>query len=399
MHSFLLIGLLLGPPDAFGSTPSEPRIANGVDAQTCQWPSVVAMVDVDQGFIPFCSGTLLTPEIVMFAAHCTEQSGWQADAIGFGEDGYNAERLIATAECETHPAYDPGSQFLDLAYCRLAEPVTDIPIIPMLMGCEVGVLDPGDSVAIVGFGAAAGLYDGNDLDIQGGGPKRFTKMTVEAVDFAANDLLILGDDTGACFGDSGGPAFVQLPNGEWRVIGAASTLHPNTPYLPGDNVCTYGTVYELGFTEAGWIEGTSGVDITPCHDSNGDWNPGPDCRDFALQPWLGDGTWNAGCPNGGTTGWVSTCGPPFMDEPEPPIPPDLPPPMEPDPVPPPMEPDAIPPDPEDTGGTGEDPGADDDSTPPGRGCGCTADTRGARGLPLGLLLVPVLWRRKLRRRW
>jgi hypothetical protein len=347
------------------------------------------MIDAGLGGLTFCSGTLVTPDIVMFAAHCIhpDNSGYTADAVAFGEDALDPARLVPVANCETHPGYDPGSQWLDLAYCRLAEPVTDVPIIPLLMGCEVGVLDEGDTVAIVGFGASSAVYDGVELDLQGGGLKRYTLMEVEAIDYADNDLLILGDDTGACFGDSGGPAFARLPDGQWRVIGAASTLHPDTPYLPGDDVCTYGTVYELGYTEADWIESSSGVDITPCHDANGTWDPGPDCRDFALEPWLGETTWEEGCPNGGTTGWVSTCGPAYGDEPQPPAPPDLSPPMDPDPVDPDPDPD---PDPDD-GGTGDAPSLD--TPPPGRGCGCSAADSSAHLLALFLPWVVVRRRR------
>lgn len=387
----VLLGVLLGAPPTSEDSGPTPLISNGIDASTCQWPSVVAMIDIEQGGLPFCSGTLLTPDVVMFAAHCIheENSGWTAGAVAFGEDAYAPERLVPVADCVTHPDYDPDSQWLDLAYCRLAEAVTDVPIVPMLMGCEVGVVDPGDPVAIVGFGASSAIYDGVGLDIQGVGRKRFTKMTVEEIDYVDNDLRILGDDTGACFGDSGGPAFAQLPDGQWRVIGAASTLHPETPYVDGDDVCTFGTIYELGYTQAAWIEGSSGTDVTPCHDPNGQWNPGPRCTDFALEPWLGEGSWSEGCPNGGTTGWVSTCGPAYPDESEPPTPPDLPPPMEPDPMPPPppVDPDPVPPD---DGGTGEDPGLAE-STTPGRGCGCGT----APGVPAAwvLILLP-LWRRR-----
>jgi MYXO-CTERM domain-containing protein len=60
---------------------------------------------------------------------------------------------------------------------------------------------------------------------------------------------------------------------------------------------------------AAWIESTSGVDITPCHDIEGNWSPGPLCRGFNAQdPGYGGDTWANWCSNVATIGWADTCG-------------------------------------------------------------------------------------------
>jgi MYXO-CTERM domain-containing protein len=62
-----------------------------------------------------------------------------------------------------------------------------------------------------------------------------------------------------------------------------------------------------------WIEGEVGIDITPCHDVDGTWNPGPDCRNFPKEPGTGIGDWQTGCAPGPVGGWSAICGEPYGD--------------------------------------------------------------------------------------
>jgi MYXO-CTERM domain-containing protein len=60
-----------------------------------------------------------------------------------------------------------------------------------------------------------------------------------------------------------------------------------------------------------WVEEASGVDITPCHDVDGTWNPTPQCEGFALDP-LQSGSWDEGCA-GPLEGPSESCGPPYTE--------------------------------------------------------------------------------------
>ena len=61
---------------------------------------------------------------------------------------------------------------------------------------------------------------------------------------------------------------------------------------------------------AAWVESNSGIDITPCHDIEGNWAPGPLCKGFNAQdPGYGGDTWANWCSDVATIGWASTCGP------------------------------------------------------------------------------------------
>jgi len=61
------------------------------------------------------------------------------------------------------------------------------------------------------------------------------------------------------FGDSGGPAFVQLADKSWRVFGIDSEGTGKS--------CGAGDLMGVMHKAVSWIEQQSGVDITPCHDA------------------------------------------------------------------------------------------------------------------------------------
>mgnify|MGYP000918027438 CR=1 FL=1 len=57
----------------------------------------------------------------------------------------------------------------------------------------------------------------------------------------------------------------------------------------------------------------SGIDVTPCHDSEGNWAPTPDCGAMPYEPGNGSGagTWASGCSEGPVSGFGALCGDAF----------------------------------------------------------------------------------------
>ncbi|MBC8073666.1 MAG: trypsin-like serine protease [Deltaproteobacteria bacterium] len=300
--------------DAIASdTPAPLPIVGGTEAATCEWPAVVAILEADETPV-MCSGSLIHPEVVMTAAHCINPER-PIVGLGFGEAGQvfgTPARVVAPSECVPHPDY-LNVGFPDVAYCRLVEPVEDVPIVPLLAGCEVDVLQPGVEVTIVGFGATYGTYVDDMVMASGVGAKRFTTQTIDSVDDFAQEVNMLGPDgsQSACFGDSGGPAMVALSDGTWRVFGTGSHLYDPgglpAPIEPG-NVCGAGVAYGSSFRALEWLEGETSLDLTPCWDGE-EFVAGPSCGAFPTAPGTASGAWDDGCVGGAQGGGAMTCEP------------------------------------------------------------------------------------------
>jgi hypothetical protein len=266
-------------------SPTPQHIFGGEPAPSCAWPSAVALGG--------CTGTLIHPEIVVYAAHC----GDQIETVWFGEVYFAGEgRAVPTDFCMVNEVFDLG-EGNDYAFCKLAEPVTDIPFTPPLMGCETTLLTPGREIALVGFGA-------HDLD----GNTNVKYQLFTTLNFITEGgEAQTGDNSGfgVCFGDSGGPAYIRLDesvggDASWRAFGIAS-------YITGG--CGGLGQHTLIHNAIPFIEDNSGVDVTPCHYPGGAWDPTEACQGFAIDIDQSHGTWDDGCAGGAKTGLGATCGP------------------------------------------------------------------------------------------
>ncbi len=299
-------------PGAFTTpAPAPLPIVGGTDAATCEFPSAVAMLEDDETPV-MCSGSLIAPDVVLTAAHCLIPER-PIVAIGFGEAGQvfgEPAFTVAPESCEQHPDYASFGT-TDIAYCKLAKPVTNVPIVPLLAGCEVDVLQPGQSVTIIGFGATWGTYDPQteSLMTMGVGAKRYTTQTIDSVDLDIVEVNMLGPNgsQSACFGDSGGPAMVELADGTWRVFGAGSHLFDpgrQPPPMQKGNICGVGVAYSYATPTIAWLEAQTGVDLTPCWDGD-EFVDG--CGESPTAPGTAAGSWDDGCAGGAMGGGAATC--------------------------------------------------------------------------------------------
>jgi hypothetical protein len=262
-------------------------IFGGTVATTCQWPTTVLLNG--------CTGTLVHPLIVTTAGHC----GTNHRTATFGETSNSpGARKVPIESCHVYNGPRIAGHLTDWAFCKLAMPVTDVPIVPILMGCETDILKPGQSVVVAGFG------DNTDNGT-GFGTKRWVETTINRVD-TGQGIQVGGNGKAPCFGDSGGPAFVKLADGSWRVFGVDSSGTGNS--------CGAGDLMGEIHPAVPWIEQTSGVDVSPCTDADGTWNPSASCTGFSLAPDSTGRTWDNGCAEPITSGREATCGPPFSGD-------------------------------------------------------------------------------------
>ncbi len=203
-----------------------------------------------------CTGTLVTPRLVMTAAHCIEKEPPHQDCVRVkpprpgGGSGpgivefrtvpFGVEFEPASAFVVKHPTAREGARaariqvknawanprfrddlrgWADTALLELETPLEGVPIVPILTDpTEIhAALRVGREATIVGFGRTS-LFDleGESRTANVG------EVTIRSVTSSEVELGGGSDVAGASPGDSGGPAFVKLANGEWRVFGVTS---------------------------------------------------------------------------------------------------------------------------------------------------------------------------------
>lgn len=276
---------------ALGGGPPPQPIVGGTTAEACDFPADVYIGNGGAN----CTASLVHPRVLITAAHCLGGLG----LAGFGESSSSPQMTVGIQHCEAHPQYyDWG---IDLAFCVLAEDAPEVAMVPVIMGCEAEELMPGREAVVAGFGQS------NEASGTGGGLKRFTSNTIDYTQ--GGRIYLLGNGNGSCYGDSGGPAYIQLADGSWRVFAAVQGPHPQAPPLG----CGFGGTYTLIHTEMEWIESASGYDITPCFDADGSWNPDERCTEFPTELHGFGGTWNDLCAAGPLSGPGASCGPALPD--------------------------------------------------------------------------------------
>jgi len=158
-----------------------------------------------------CTGVRLNSTTILTAAHCLNEFVFSVLV-----ELASGERLVPT-KISIHPdASDQGSVFInDVALLTIRPPDGEIapPIVPL-----VDRITTGDNLAILGYGVTEGTSQ------VGAGVLRIGEMRVDEV----TTDLIFSDYTppslsNTCFGDSGGPAFIEDGSGGLALAGIVST--------------------------------------------------------------------------------------------------------------------------------------------------------------------------------
>jgi secreted trypsin-like serine protease len=274
MLRIILALVLVSSPASAG--PLVSPIVGGSLVEPGAWPDVVAVFTADGGV---CTGTLLEADLVVTAAHCVDASP-QEVLVGSVDltkpDGQRRRVKWSRAYPSWIDRYDVGVVMLEHPVFARARAVAQ--------GCTARQgLARGTPLQIVGFGLTTTSGTGESSRLREA-TIRVTDPTCTSDDACRPDvapggeLVAGGEGVDACFGDSGGPAYIATSHGP-ALLGIVSRGTFAT--LP----CGDGGIYVRADKVTSWIENVTGRDLrrVPCD--------GPADDAGGLEP--------AGCTAGG----------------------------------------------------------------------------------------------------
>ena len=233
----VLVGLGVAVPVLANDGPVQIQVVGGDPVPNGKYPFMTSIqrdTSKSDGYREhYCGGTLIDRNSVLTAAHCVEDIGPRTFrelriVVGvtvLSSDQGQARRIDRLSDIDIHPDFNRRTSEYDAAVIKLGRPVKRIAPIALAEPDESGdhLENPPGTATVTGWG-----------NMQPGYPKRMQEAQLPLVSDASCEssygrvfypalMLCAGDgETDACYGDSGGPMFVEDPDGVRRQIGITS---------------------------------------------------------------------------------------------------------------------------------------------------------------------------------
>ena len=191
---------------------------SGVTMKNGNAHTIVAIVAEKGGGQALCTGTIVSPEVILTAAHCVDENPAKLHII-FGTNiaKTSANDIREGDKFIQHPNWNrhlpTGEGDLALIHFKGLIPEGHSPV---TLANENLKLKKGQKVLMMGYGVTDGIRE------NGSGKLRETSSQI-LDQHSPTESLTDGHKSSVCFGDSGGPAFVKVGS-EFVQWGVASSV-------------------------------------------------------------------------------------------------------------------------------------------------------------------------------